>query len=399
METPIPIVSTTAKQVRLGEILEAIPDAVLAVDAAGSVVLCNAHAAELFGYEHAAILGQPVEALLPIRFRAAHRTHRAGFAASGRRRPMGQGMELRALHRDGHEVEVEVSLNPVSLDGRPATLAIVRDVGNRNALTRALIESQEQMRNINAELELRIAERTRELRQANEELEAFSYSVAHDLRAPLRQIEGFARLLEEGLDESFSHLTARHLQNIRDGTHQMTRLITDLLDFSRFSRTEIRSEPTDLAPLVADAIRDLAPSLESRAIEWRVGALPIVCCDPSLVRVLFSNLLANAAKFTKPRACALIEVGVSSAKPVPVFFVRDNGVGFDMRYADKLFGVFQRFHSQDQFPGTGIGLATVQRVVSRHRGRIWALSAPEEGATFHFTLCEGRPAEGEYPDE
>lgn len=381
-----PIVAISAQKVGLSDMLEAVPDAVIAVDAAGLVVVCNSHAADLFGYEMPELLGQPVEALLPPRFRTTHHAHRAGFAAAGSRRLMGEGMELLALHRGGRELEVEVALNPVSLDGQPATMAIIRDVADRRRLMRALVDSEEQLKHANAALEQRIAERTVELREANHELEAFSYSVAHDLRAPLRQIAGFARLLDEDLGENLSPDTARHLNHIRSGTNQMSRLITDLLDLAHISRRALAAETTDLGGLVRAVIEDLAPACRDRTIEWRIGELPLAICDASLVHVAFSNLLANAIKFTEPRPLAVIEVGVVVGSEPPTLFVRDNGVGFDMRYADKLFGVFQRLHSDEEFPGTGIGLATVQRVVRRHRGRVWASATLGEGATFYFTL-------------
>lgn len=387
-----PVVSITARRVGLGEMLEAIPDGVITVDSAGTIVLCNSYAAKLFGYDEEGLIGQPVDALLPARFRAEHQAHRARFSAAGERRRMGQGIELRAQHHSGHELDVEIEPNPVTLDGQPATIAIVRDVGERVSLVRALRISEGRLKVANTDLENRIAARTAALQTAVEELDAFSYSVAHDLRAPLRQIDGFSRLLAEDLGDALSTGNARHLKFITDGAQRMSQLIGDLLSLAHISQREISSELTDIGVVVGSVVANLEPDCRGRSIEWAIAPLPEVRCDPAQVRILFTNLLANAVKFTRPREHAVIEVGVTDDPEPGTFSVRDNGVGFDMRYADKLFGVFQRLHPDREFPGTGIGLATVRRVVRRHRGTTWASAAPDKGATFFFTLAEAGPA-------
>jgi two-component system, sensor histidine kinase and response regulator len=238
----------------------------------------------------------------------------------------------------------------------------------------------------NAALERRVRERTAELEAANSELEAFSYSVSHDLRAPLRHINGFAELLAESVATTLSETDRHYLNLILNSVGKMSRLIDDLLDFSRMGRAEMRRTQVNLHDLVEKVIEELQPETEGRNIVWKKGLLPQVQADPSLLRQVFSNLLFNAIKYTRPRNPAEIEIGCKIEPEETVIFVRDNGVGFDMQYADKLFGVFQRLHSEEEFEGTGIGLANVRRIIGRHGGRTWAQGKVNEGATFYFSL-------------
>ena len=236
-------------------------------------------------------------------------------------------------------------------------------------------------------LEQRIAERTVQLAAANKELEAFSYSVSHDLRAPLRHIDGFARLLAQREGDRLDDTSARYLRVIGEAARKMGRLIDDLLAFSRMSRTEMQTQPVDLRQVVADVQHDLVPAMEGRMIDWHIGPLPVICGDPAMINVVFSNLLSNAVKYTAPRAHAQITIDATAgAGDEIVIAIRDNGVGFDMAYAHKLFGVFQRLHRDEEFEGTGIGLATVRRIINRHGGRAWATGALDSGATFYITL-------------
>ena len=221
---------------------------------------------------------------------------------------------------------------------------------------------------------------------ANKELESFSYSVSHDLRAPLRHIDGFARILKEEHASTLSEEGLRYLDRVLQAANHMGHLVDDLLNLARIGRKEMARQTVKLDDLVRQAIAELPPEISEREIEWRIEALPEANCDPGLLQLVFVNLLSNAAKFTKTRQLAVIEVGAQKAGDAKVFFVRDNGVGFDPKYADKLFGVFQRLHRQEDFAGTGIGLATVQRIIHRHGGEVWAESEPGRGATFFFTL-------------
>jgi light-regulated signal transduction histidine kinase (bacteriophytochrome) len=242
------------------------------------------------------------------------------------------------------------------------------------------------MRQENQELERRAAERTVELEATNKELEAFSYSVSHDLRAPLRHIEGFVEILSTSKGAGLDDESRRYLQMISQSARQMARLIDDLLAFSRTGRAELRKTRLDTRHMVDEVIRGFSDEVQGREIQWKLGALAPMDADPALLKQVWTNLLSNALKYTRPRNPAVIEIGSEPGSQETIFFVRDNGVGFDMRYASKLFGVFQRLHRAADFEGTGVGLANVRRIIHRHNGRTWAEGQVGAGATFYFTL-------------
>jgi signal transduction histidine kinase len=240
---------------------------------------------------------------------------------------------------------------------------------------------------LNEQLERRVTERTAELQVINKELEAFTYSVSHDLRAPLRRIDGFSGMLASQYAPQLTGEGTHFLSRIREGTQHMGRLIDDLLNLARLGRKEVSQKATDLSPIVHRIMDALSRETDTRVIRWTCGPLPVVECDPALIDIVLTNLLSNAVKYTRPRAEAVIEVGVTAAPDAcPVIFIRDNGVGFNMKYADKLFGAFQRLHRADEFEGTGVGLATVQRIIHKHNGRIWVEAELDKGATFYFTV-------------
>ena len=247
-------------------------------------------------------------------------------------------------------------------------------------------QAEQQIRAFNQELEQRVKVRTAELEAAYKEMEAFSSAVSHDLRAPLRHINGYAAILAEALSPEADPEVSKCLARISEASTRMGALIDDLLKLSRAGQQMLTLETTALGMVVYRVIAEMRRDTEGRSIEWKVDDLPSVLCDEGLVRQVLGNLIGNAVKYTRKRALALIEIGQTRALGRHAFFVRDNGIGFDMKYADKLFGAFQRLHSDKDFEGTGIGLATVKRIVQRHGGRIWAEAEPEKGATFFFTL-------------
>jgi PAS domain S-box-containing protein len=258
-------------------------------------------------------------------------------------------------------------------------VAVISDITERKRI-------EAEIRQLNESLERRVVERTSRLKEANEELESFSYSISHDLRAPLRHIGGFAQMLQGRASSALDETSQRYLNTIAESTDRAGELIDDLLALSRMGRAEIHRADVDMNRLVHEALDDLKLETAGRSIDWKIGELPEVQGDPSMLRLIMQNLLSNAVKYTYNRDEAVIEVGSKRDEDEAVFFVSDNGVGFDMQYVDKLFGVFQRLHGAEEFEGTGIGLATVRRIVNRHGGRTWAEGSVGSGATFYFSL-------------
>jgi PAS domain S-box-containing protein len=292
--------------------------------------------------------------------------------------------ECAFLHRDGHEIPVLMALHAHKTSSGEVEVfsTISRDITQRKQAEEALERQRMELARSNAELST-----------ANKELEAFSYSVSHDLRAPLRQMVGFSKILLEESSSQLDSYAQRCLRRIQEAVQHMARLVDDLLNLGHVGRQALHLQPTALKSLVLEALGELKPETEGREMVWQIGDLPVVECDPSLMKLVFANLLSNAIKFTRAQKSAVIEVGQMTVEGQPVIFVRDNGVGFNMRYVEKLFGIFQRLHHRDDFEGTGVGLANVQRIVHKHGGRVWAEAEPYKGATFYFTLVG--PAIGE----
>lgn len=287
-------------------------------------------------------------------------------------------LEIEIVERKRAEEETRKLLTGAE-ESRRALLGILEDQQ----------QAEREIRELNATLERRVAQRTSELEAANKELEAFSYSVSHDLRAPLRAVDGFSQAVLEDCGPLLPEQGRRDLQTIREGTQRMGKLIDDLLRFAQLSRLPLKKREVDMAALVRDVLEESNLQRAGRQIEVRTGELPPGQGDPALLKQVWINLISNALKYTRKREQAVVEIGCVSGESGIAYFVRDNGTGFDMQYAAKLFGVFQRLHRAEDYEGTGVGLAIVQRVVHRHGGRVWADSVPDRGATFHFTLDGG----------
>ncbi|HEX6118281.1 MAG TPA: PAS domain S-box protein [Dongiaceae bacterium] len=364
-----------ASEARFRDLLESAPDAVLITDHQGQIQLVNAQAEVLFGFRREELVCQNIEMLVPERYRGNHVLHRQGYVKEARTRPMGAGLELYGVRKDGSEFPVSIGLSPTRTDAGLAVFCDVRDITDQRAAETRIHDLNRRLEHDNAEL---VA--------VNKELEAFSYSVSHDLRAPLRAIDGFSQALVEDAGPLLNGEHRSHLTRVRHAAQRMGILIDDLIKLARVTRAELKVDDIDLSVIARQITNGLRETAPGRHAEFIIAPRLQAKADPRLIHVVLENLLSNSWKFTAPRPSARIEFGEVDTAGEIAYFIRDNGVGFDMSYAGKMFGAFQRFHDTREFAGTGIGLATVQRIIHKHGGRIWADSKPDSGATFFFTL-------------
>ncbi len=362
-------------------------EGIVVIDLGGRITFVNARMAEMFCRSAAEMAGR---SMTDFMFDEDVPDHKKKM--ENRSRGLSENYERRYRRSDGQVVWTHVSATPITDDsGQYAgSFGMFTDITERK-------RAEEEVHKLNQELEQRVAERTAQLEAANKELEAFAYSVSHDLRAPLRHIDGFVGLLKKKSAATADEQSRHYMDTISDAARRMGTLIDDLLSFSRMGRAEMTRTEIDLGELVQEVIQEFEPETKGRAVDWRAGALPVINGDRAMLRMVLVNLISNALKFTQPRERAQIEVGCLPEQATEtVVFVRDNGVGFDMQYAGKLFGVFQRLHGVEEFEGTGIGLANVRRVIGRHGGRTWAEGKVDGGATFYFSLPQAS-LKGESP--
>lgn len=360
----------------LSSIVESSDDAIIGEDLTGKVVSWNSGAERIFGYDAGEMVGSSVERLL-----APDRPDEERRILENAKHGETRLYETVRIRKDGKAVDLSLAVSPIrDASGTIVGVSLIaRDISERK-------RAEEQILRLNAELEHRVQVRTAELTAANKELEAFTYSVAHDLRAPLRHIDGFTRILQEDFAGKIPPEAEQLLETIRHSSENMSRLVNDLLDLARVGRQEMKKQRISVNLIIEEVIAETNREIQGRDIEWRIAQLPEAEGDPGLLKQVFANLLSNAVKYTRPRKKALIEIGVRTMNDERAIFVRDNGVGFNMKYATKLFGVFQRLHQAQDFEGTGVGLAIVERIVKRHGGHVWAESEMNQGSTFYLTL-------------
>lgn len=367
-----------ASESRIRGIVETAVDGIITIDEHGTIESVNPAVQKIFGFTPDELVGQNVSILMPEPYRREHDQYLENYRRTGQRKIIGIGREVVGQRKNGTTFPIDLAVSEVQLGARRIFTGTVRDITERKEAER------ERERLLVAEKNAR-----REMEASVRELEAFSYSVSHDLRAPLRAIAGFAKILAAEHEQELSPEARELLQRVRESAGKMDLLITDLLAFSRVSRQSVEMHQVSMAQLAREAARDLEHTCAGRQIEIVFGDMPEAYGDTMLLKQVWMNLLSNAIKYTSKKEQARIETGWEQQDSGGAYYVRDNGVGFNMKYAHKLFRVFQRLHGEKDFEGTGVGLAIVARILSRHAGRIWAQAEPGHGATFYFTVGEG----------
>ena len=365
---------------RLEAIISIAGSALISIDDEFRITLFNHQAEKVFGYAAHEVLGKSLNMLLPERFRHSHERQIVNFSLHGDQVRMSlDRMDVIGLRKNGEEFPVEASISQMLLGEKKIFTVALVDVTQRR-------QTEQELEAYRSHLEDVVAERTSELRTKNSELEAFSYSIAHDLRAPLRSITSFSQILLEDAKDKLSKDDIDHLSRVVRAGQHMAELIDGILDLARIGRSQLSFADVDLSALVTRMKKRLTGDQPARDVRWDIQPGVVVRGDSQLMGIVIENLIGNAWKYTSKKATARIAFGVVDQRGKRTFFVRDNGAGFDMKYAENLFAVFQRLHTADKFEGTGVGLATVQRIIHRHGGAIWAEAVVNEGASFYFTL-------------
>jgi PAS domain S-box-containing protein len=363
---------------KLNRLLGSMPDALVIINAEGKIVSSNTHTEKLFGYSDRELQGERMALLVPERLRQIQRQYYASHFSQRESRVPATTIELYGLHKDGREFPIEVSTTRLTAENGLVVTSAIRDITERKKV-------EQQISKLNKELE----HRAMELETANKELEAFSYSVSHDLRSPLHNIDSFSQILMEDYANRLDADGRDYVERLRASCQHMEDIIDALLLLSNTTRSELVIDTFDLTALAQAVATDIKQKAPDRLVDWVIADGLTAECDPQLLRVVLENLFGNAWKFTANRPRARIEFGaLPQSNGARTYFVRDDGAGFEMTRAKNLFSPFNRLHDQNEFKGTGIGLATVQRVIHRHRGKIWAEGVVNQGATFCFTLTE-----------
>jgi PAS domain S-box-containing protein len=353
---------------RFRQVVEAAPNAMVMVGSDGKIVLVNAQTEKLFGYPRGELVGQSIEMLVPVRFRPEHPRSRSAYYGDMKSRPMGTGRELFALRKDGSEFPVEIGLNPVRTPEDVFVLSAIVDITERKRAEQELLR------------------KTDELARSNRDLEQFAYVASHDLQEPLRAVAGSLQLLQHRYKGQIDARADEFIGHAVDGAARMQALIEDLLTYSRVGRSDDARAPTDCGQILDQALKSLGVVIEETGARVKRAALPVVMAFPTQLTLLFQNLVGNAIKFRHRERPALIEIGARRQGDAWHIWVKDNGIGIEPQYFERIFLVFQRLHTRAEYPGTGIGLALCKRIVEQHGGRIWVESEPDMGATFFFTL-------------
>ena len=349
------------------KLFDVAPDPILIVDREGSIVLANKETERVFGYVSNDLVGKKIEMLVPEKYRGGHINHRADFHKSPSLRPMGSGRDLYVRCSDGSELPVEISLSPMETQSEHFVIAIIRDISERKR----------------TEAELKIA--NKELYRSNKELEEFAYIASHDLQEPLRSVAGSCQLLKRRYADKLDASAIEFIDFAVAGAKRMEELIKDLLSYSQVSTKGKEPVLTDLNKVLANVLDNLRVAISDTQAKIIIADLPILPVDEWQVYQLFQNLIANSLKF-KSSEPPRIHIGVTKDDVCWHFSIKDNGIGIDPKYFDRIFLVFKRLHSREEYPGTGIGLASCKKIVERHGGKIWLESAVGAGTTFHFTL-------------